>query len=1019
MDAINASMASSAAAARSRRGKPINARREWARRGLSTGAAVLLSLCGTASAQTTYGLIEGRITDATGAALSGATITVAQRSTGFSRAAVSNELGLYRVLNLHPAEYDVVVGRGGFATVTYASIKIDVGQAVTLNVAMEVGSVAVVMNVAPPTASAGTAEISATIDTRHVNELPLNGRDFTRFTLFAPGVVQTIGLVASIAVNATGTSQNNFLLDGIDATRIDDSYPSNGFERGSRLQTASVESIEELRVLTTNYSAEYGRAAGAVISAVTKSGTNAFHGSGYTFFRNDRFDARNFFDGPEKPVFDMKQFGASLSGPIRRDRIFLFNSYEGSRKTLGATASGTVPSAALRATVAPALAPILASIPLATAATSNPDIGLVQYADNTDINENIYSARIDAKLSDHDSLYSRYNIQDSLVDGPQYVVFAAALSGQRQRVPIRTQSFIASDVRTLRPNLMNEAKFGINRFAGRLGAIDPQSPQPIPQTTITGVIVVPGLPAETSQRNTSFEGIDNVSWFGGAHSVKAGVNIRRVWHDFDSTAATALVFASLPEFAANRPSQATFTPALPTTFIRGWSYSGYLQDDLKITDRLTINAGLRYDYIPPYTDVDARVRNFDVTTMQVTPAGARLYQPDRDNVAARLGFTYDLGGSGRSIVRGGYGDYYGLYPPVSAELLLVANAPGATLLTRTQDPTLQYPRASLAGISNPPTRRVIDPDREDNVSRQTTVNLQQQLGASTALTIGYVGNWSRHNERTRPLNLIDPSTGQRADPRFSQILIAESSGNATYHAVQTSITRRFADGLSFNANYACSRLIDDIVSPQNPFAPWDLERAHGDREIPHNLSVNALYELPFGPDKRWGNTGGALVHVIGGWQINGVFLAHSGRPYSVTLGAVTRSGTGWTTNQRSNVVDGVDHAGEINGPAGWLNPAAFSNPGDGTFGNLGRNTERGPRFLQTDVSLIKNVRLGDSHKVQLRVECYNIINRVQLPPVPNANVLAPASFGQFFNTFGRTEGFGTSRQIQFAVRYLF
>src|SRR5262249_23529506 len=159
-----------------------------------------------------------------------------------------------------------------------------------------------------------------------------------------------------------------------------------------------------------------------------------------------------------------------------------------------------------------------------------------------------------------------YNIQNSLVDGPQYVVFAAALSGQQQYVPIRTQSFIASDARILRSNLMNEAKFGINRFAGRLGALDPHSPQPIPQTTITGVNVVPGLAAETSQRNTSFEYIDNVSWFRGAHSAKAGVNVRRVWHDFDSTANTALVFASLSDFAANRPSQATFSSALPTTF---------------------------------------------------------------------------------------------------------------------------------------------------------------------------------------------------------------------------------------------------------------------------------------------------------------------------------------------------------------------------------------------------------------------------------------------------------------------
>ena len=983
--------------------------------------ALLILLISTASAQTTYGRIEGRITDATGGVLPGAAVTVAQPATGFVRTVVTNELGLYRVQNLSPGEYDVAAELGGFVKATRSSVRIDVGQTIALNIGMEVGNVATVLDVAPTSnVNAATPEISRTIDTRQVSELPLNGRDFTRLSMFAPGVVQTSGLIASIAVNATSVSQNNFLLDGIDATRIDDSYPSNGFERGSRLQTASVESIEEVRVLTTNYSAEYGRTPGAVISAVTKSGTNAFHGTGYTFFRNHRFDARNFFDGPEKPPFEMRQFGGSLGGPIRRDRIFFFNNYEGSRKDLGATASGTVPSTAFRARVAPALTPILASIPPPTQATSNVDIGLVQYAENTNIEENIYSVRIDANVSDRDSFYSRYNVQDSLVDGPQYVVFAAALSGQRQHVPIRTQSFIASYLGILRPNLMNEAKFGINRFAGRLGELDPDSPQPPPQTTITGVNVMPGVRAETSQRNTSFEYIDNVSWFLGAHAVKAGVNTRRVWHDFESTAAATLVFASLSDFASNRPSQATFTPALPTTFIRGWTFSGYLQDDVKAAGRLTVNLGLRYDYTPPYTDDDNRVRNFDLTTMQLAAPGAPLYKPDRDNLAPRLGFTYDVRGDGRSILRGGYGCYYGLYPPVSAETLLIANAPGTTLLTRAQDPNLQYPVASLAaGVQNPPTRRATDPNREDNYNRQMTVNLQQALGASTAITIGYVGNWSRLNERTRPLNLIDPATRQRPNPQLSQILFAESSGSATYNGLQFSISRRFSNGMAFNANYAYSHLMDDMVSPQNPFASWDLEWVHGDREVPHNLSVNTLYELPFGAGKRSGTGGGGLTRVFGDWQLNAVVLAHSGRPYTVTLGAVTRSGTGWTTNQRPNVVSGIDHVGVINGPAGWLDPSAFSDPATDTFGNLRRNTERGPHFVQVDTSLFKNVHLVDSQTLQLRVEIYNVINRLQLPAAPNANFLAPATFGRFFNTFGRTEGFGTSRQIQFAVRYLF
>jgi hypothetical protein len=988
---------------------------------LSMVGALLLVVSGTASTQTTYGLIEGSITDATGGALSGATVTVTQPKTGFVRTIVTNELGLYRALNLNPAEYDVTVELSGFAKVTRQSVKVDVGQAVAVNLAMDVDRLDVVVTVAPPPAiNAVTPEVSTTIDRRRVNELPLNGRDFTRLALFAPGVVQTAGLIAAIAVNATDVSQNNFLLDGIDATRIDDAYPSNGFERGSRLQTASVESIEEFRVLTSNYSAEYGRAAGAVISAVTKSGSNVFHGSGYGFLRNDRFDARNFFDGPQKPRFDMKQFGGSVSGPLRRDRIFFFNNYEGSRKDLGATASGTVPSAAFRTSVAAALTPILASIPLPTQATASAEIGLVQYSENTNIQENIYSARVDAKVSDRDSFYSRYNVQDSLVRGPQYVVFPSALSGQQQHVPIRTQSFATSYLRILRSNLMNEVKFGFNRFAALKGQLDPNSPQPIPQTTITGVNVVPGLTADTSQRNTSFEYIDNVSWSGGVHTVKTGINIRRVWHDYDSAATTTLVFASLSDFAANRPSQATFTPAIPTTFIRGWTYSGYLQDDFKAASRLTVNVGLRYDYTPPYTDAGNRVRNFDVTTLQLTAPGARLYNPDRNDVAPRLGFTYDLRGIGQTILRVGYGYYYGLYPPVSAEDLLTANAPGATLLTRTQDPNLRYPVASLAaGASNPPTRGATDPNRRDNYNRQATVNLQQQLGASTAVMIGYVGNWNRNAERSRPLNLIDRATGQRPNPQFSQILFTESSGSATYHALQSSIDRRFSKGLSFNANYTYARLRDDIVSPQDPFVSWDLEWAHGAREVPHNLSVNALYELPFGTGKRWGPSGGVVNHVLGDWQINGVVLARSGLPYTVTLGGVTRSGTGWTTNQRPNVVNGVGHLGVISGPSGWLNSAAFSNPATDTFGNLGRNTERGPRFVQVDGSLFKNVRWAGDQKVQLRVEVFNVVNRLQLPSAPNANFLAPATFGQFFNTFGRTEGFGTSRQIQVAVRYTF
>ncbi len=960
----------------------------------SVFAAILVAMCvlfsGAALAQTTYGSIEGRVVDKSGAVLPRVTVIATQIKTGISRTTQTNAEGLYRALNLNTGDYDVSAELNGFSKAIRRGVKVDVGQTAALDLSLDVAAAEQTVDVtaSAPLLNSGTAEVSR--------------------------------LVAGIAVNATSVSQNNFLLDGVDATRIDDFYPSNGFERGSRLQSASVESIEEFRVMTSNYSAEYGRAAGAVMSAVTKSGGNTFHGSGYGFFRNDRFDARNYFDRTSKPPFDMKQYGGSLGGPIRRDRLFFFNNYEGSLKDLGATASGTVPSDAFRATVNSALGPILASIPHATGTTSNANVGTISYAQNTHIRENVYSARVDAKLSDRNSVYARYNIQDSLVDGPQYVVFASALSGQQQYVPIRTQSFTSSYLSILRPNLMNEAKFGLNRFASRIGQLDPNSPAPIPQTTITGVSVVPGITGDSQQKNMSFEYIDNLSWYHGIQTIKTGVNIRRIWDDFTQGATTAITFPSLAALAANQVSQATFSPAIPLTHMRGWNYAAYLQDDIKATRRLTINAGVRYDYIPPFTDQDHRLQNLGVTTMSLTPGGAQLYKPDRNNIAPRLGFTYALRSNGETVLGGGYGIYYAAYAPANVQNLLTGNAPGATLLTRTQIPTLSYPVASFAsGFSNAPTRRATDPNRKDVYNEQVTVNVQQQLGPNTVATLGYVGNWSRNNERTRPLNLIDPTTKLRPNTALSQVLFAESSGSADYNALQTSITRRMSHGLAFNANYTYSKLMDDIVSPQNPFAPWSLEWTHGTREVPHNFSFNAAYDLPFGKGKPWMDRGGLANGFLGGWQLNGIVLARSGLPYTVTLGSVTESGTGWTTNQRPNVVPGVDHVGTIIGATGWLNPAAFSTPALGTFGNLGRNTQRGPKFVQVDTSLFKNLHITERQNLQLRVEAFNILNRAQFPSAPTANFLAPSTFGQFFSTFGRTEGFGTSRQIQFAVRYSF
>lgn len=989
---------------------------------------MLLSAPIAGSAQTTFGSVEGRVLDAGGAVLPGATVTVENAATGLVRTAVTNEQGLYRVLNLPPATYDIRAELAQFRPELRRQVVLTVGQTIELNFTLDVSTVeqSVEVIAGAPLLNTANTSINQSVDTRRVNELPLNGRDFTRLALTAPGAVQYTGGMSTLTFNGTTMLQSNYLLDGVDATDINSFIPSNGRERGARLQTASVESLQEVEVLAANYTAEHGRSVGAVVNAVTKSGTNTFHGSGFGFLRDDKFDARNYFDPPQKPPFSLKQFGGGLNGPIRRDRLFFFANYEGSRKELGSTATGTVPTAAFRARVDPALEPILRSMPLPTEPTANPDVGIVRATDTTRIRENLFSTRIDFRPTQRDHVFSRYNVQDSVVDGPLYFVNgrAGAISGQRQHVPIRTQSSTTSVMTVLRSNLMNEAKFGLNHISVSIQELDPGSPPGgIPLTTITGMTVTPGIASGAARTSRSLEFIDNLSWFSGAHTLKAGVNLRRLTTNPSQLGIPTMLFTSLDDFAANRPSQATFATTLPPTFFSNWMYSAYLQDDYRVARHVTLNLGLRYDYNTPYKVRDGQVQNFDLQRMALRSPSEPIYSPDRNNFAPRLGVIYDPGGEGRTVIRAGYGIYY---IPMAAESVyqggLFANVPGTTTLNRTTTPDLRYPlpTTTAGGLQFPPSRSAIDPSRQDNYSHQWTINLARQFGANTGLTVGYVANRLRNNLRTRPTNLIDPRTGTRPDPRYATITIVENTARGKYDALQTQLNRRFAGGLTFSAAYTWSKNRDNygglpFIGPQNP-NDYENEWAPAFNDVPHNFMVNAIWELPFGPDRRFANGDGIGSRLLEGWQVNVLAMAHSGYPYSVFLGTSV-AGTGWFVNQRPDRVPGVSSTGPRDGPTGWLNPAAFAMPAPGTYGNLPPNSERGPRFAQVDASLFRNINTG-RHKVQLRVEVFNVLNTA-LFANPNPVWLSGPSFGRIFSTFAQTEGFGTARQVQFGVRYTF
>lgn len=982
-------------------------------------------------AQTTFGMITGRVTDASGAVLPGATVTVVNTRTSDTRVAVTNDQGLYRAPNLNPSQYDVRVELAGFRPVVQKGLDLAVSETLTLAFRLEIESLqeAVVVTGASPLVNTATAEVGSRIDARRVLDLPVNSRDFSRLALFTPAAKVTSSGVASLTFNGTDSAQNNFLLDGTDATHVDNSYMSNGRERGARLQTASSESVEEFRVLSSNYSAEYGRAAGAVVTAITKSGSNRFAGSSYLFLRDEALDARNFFDGAEPPDFSLKQFGGSLGGPIRRDRVFFFTNYEGSRKQLGSTQTGTVPSEAFRARVDPRLQPILATIPLPAEATANPDVGIARVSGVTDITENIVSGRVDLRPGNRDQIFGRFNLQDSSVNGPLFVLASANFAGQRQHAPIVSGSGTVSWSRSLRSNLLNEVKLGLNRVHLVLNqTIDGAYPDPdavktsaaklFPGVVITGVDVQPGFLQDIDRTNTGFEIIDNVTWFRGAHSVKSGVNLRRKETLAFQAGYPTITYASLADFAANRISNLSQTADGGPGTVYGWEYAAYVQDNIRVANRLTLDLGLRYDYGAPIVGGDdTLLGNFDLSTLTVV-TDAPFYAPDRNNVAPRVGVTYDLTGSGRTILGGGYGLFYNPYALQSFfSDTLFSNVQASVTLNQTTSPGLSFPLSSLeGGVTPAPNRTALNPDRHDNYNHQFTVNLQQQVGADLSVQLSYVGNRTRNNVRTKPGNLVDPALGRRPYPQFSQFNIRTETGEGQYDALQVQVNRRLRKGLAFNIAYSWSKFLNDISSPQTPCAnfldfgscdAWDLEWGPALEDSPHNLSFNSIWELPLGSGR-----------LREGWQLSTILLARSGLPYTVTLGT-TRAGQGWFTNQRPDRVAGVESQGDPEGPLGWLSRDAFADVAAGAYGNLGRNTERGPRFFQIDASLLKNTRIGRLGRLQFRVEVFNVLNAPIWAISPSATYLSAASFGRVSNTFGRTESFGTARQVQLAARFDF
>ncbi|MGH9852014.1 MAG: TonB-dependent receptor [Blastocatellia bacterium] len=981
-------------------------------------------IAGSASAQTA-GRVTGQVMDSSQAVIPGATVTAQNIANGQQRRATADSQGRYVIADIPVGVYKVTVEQTGFQTQARNDVQVNVATTVSVDFVMQTGQVSEVVQITGEASTIESTQSSGGVmNNKSLVELPINGRDYARFSLLIPGAVARSNFIADLSFNGLHTVHNQFQIDGIDASRGDQPYMANGFERGARLLTGSLDTIAEFRVQTSNYNAEYGRASGSYINVATKSGGNQIHFTLFEFFRNSALDARNYFanTGP-KPPFRFNDFGGNVGGPIIKDKTFYFVNYEGSRQRVGITGTGTVPSDEMRQQAlakSPALRPILDMFPRGTSRTANPLVDNFTTAQTSRIREDTASVKLDHNFSDRDSVYARVNVNDTHVFGPLFGVIPSALGlSDFQNIPVRTSNVAIRHQHIFSSKLVNEFLTGFQRWGSRI-----ISDTPFPQITVTGLTASPGTRGRTVANNTVIQFSDTMSYTLAAHTLKWGGAVHRFRINRRNIDTSTITYTSLADFINNSAATAAYTVGNPGSGTRATQLGLFIQDTWKARQGLTLDYGLRYDYATPPYDPQERAQTFDTRTGDLAATDTPFFRTNTRNFGPRLGIAWQP--DRKTVVRGGYGIFWQAYPVgFGSYSVPTNNIPGNTTLLRQTIPSLSYPLEPFIsqGTRPLPTVAGFDWIKRDIYVQHWNLTVARELTRNDAIQISYLGNHGLNLRRNLNINFLDPALGRRPNPKFTNINIETATGQNIYHALQVSFKRRLSTGLQYDVNYTWAHALDD-VQDQGLFSaqPQDnnnlrAERGNSSGDIRHTVNFNLLYELPIGRGHGlFGDAKGIGGFLVSGWKLATLGILRSGIANTVFIGT-NPFGNGNFTNQRPNAVAGVNPYAADRRPDNWLNPAAFSMPAAGTFGNLGRNTIFGPNFKQIDVSLLKDMKISERFKLEYRAEFFNIFNRPNFDQ-PNTTFNTP-NFGKIFNTFGRTLGLGTSRQIQMALRLTF
>jgi hypothetical protein len=985
-------------------------------------------LAGVAAAQSDRTSIRGTVTDPSGAALPGVSVTLATPLTGFERTVLTSIAGAYLLPGAPIGKATLRFEKSGFQTVLYQDVTLFAGQPVTQNVRLALApqSAAVEVRVDASLLNLENAEIGGVVAGSQVANIPLNGRNWQGLLLLAPGAVNTgNGDARGIRFTGHGQDDNNYRFDGVDATGVRNQVP-----RDDVRLAMSLESIAEFRVRAATYTAETGGTTAAQVDIVSRSGANDFHGSFFEYLRNDKLDARSPFDPARIPPFRLNQFGASVGGRLVKDKTFFFVNYEGLAQRLGRTLSAFVPSDAFRARAAaasPQAQPLLDAYPRATGATAGADVGTWSGPGSQDNDQHSGMLRIDHRFSASDSLFGRVGLDDMQVrtplgDGTGYL-------GAYNRVAERVGTGVINYQHVHSQRFLNEALVGFNRvpYSSRY------SSPILPALSVAGFTSIPGG-RESLVNSTTYTLADHATLTFGRHTFKTGLDVRRVGVALRTTAdGSSIAYRDANALAADVRTSAQLNGFLPTRGIRKTQYFAFVQDEFRIQPNLTAIVGLRYESFGVFSEAHGRAQVFDLETCNgFCPAGAEFTFPDHNNVSPRVSLAWSpTRFGGRTVLRAGFGMYYG-EGQLGNQTSPVENE--ASRITLSGAALQSTPLATLLNpvLPNSPTTFTTTPldlqrNRQDMYTTQWSFTLQQTVARGTVAEAGYLGGKGTQLFERTYYNTVDPATGRRPYPQWDLIRVRANGNDSSFHALLLALRRQTQSGLTVSAHYGWSHSIDNTTAggddadyPQNVNCR-SCERASSNFDIRHNFNSSVVYELPFGPGKRYAQRGGVAGALTGGWRLSGVGAARTGRPLTITISRTPASlpDQNATSPQRPDVVTGVSLIPQNQSRTQWINLAAFAAPAAGKWGNAGRNLATGPSVWNIDAGLAKHNRLSERMALEFRAEIFNLFNHPQLAN-PVVNVAAPATFGritQLINT-GAT-GSGTPRQIEFALRLSF